>query len=149
MSIVLQLNPAVRDNYVFFCPEAPLHLSVLKPRGSSPRLSASILRGLRGKTLIDVNGVVDIKTGELKTETAEAAEKQAAMTEALKELEVAEEVEVVEIAEEKVEEVTETVEAAEEIMEEVVEEVVEITEEVVEAAPAKKAPAKKAAAKKE
>lgn len=59
----------MRDNYVFFCPHAPIHLSMSHPRGIAPRLTASILRGLKGRTLIDVEGVVDIEKGMLKSIT--------------------------------------------------------------------------------
>lgn len=66
MGIRLMLNLALRDNYVFFDPDAPLHLSVSEPRGTSPRLTSSILRGLMGKTIIDVDNVIDVKNRKLK-----------------------------------------------------------------------------------
>ncbi len=72
--ILLQLNLTLRDNYVFVDPEAPLHLSLSNPRGAAPRLTASIIRGLKGKTLIDVNGVVDLETGLLKDQKEKAAQ---------------------------------------------------------------------------
>lgn len=67
MGILLRLNLAKRDNYVFVDPLAPIHLSLSQPIGEAPRLTTSILRGLRGQTLIDVKGIVDIEGGTLKS----------------------------------------------------------------------------------
>ena len=69
--IRLELNRSVDENYAFFCPHALIHLSQTQPRGIAPRLSSSILTGLRFGTLIDVDGVVDLETGELKQSTVE------------------------------------------------------------------------------
>lgn len=66
--ILLQLNLAIRDNFAFVDIDAPIHLSLSSPRGSVNKLTHSILRGLRGNTILDVNGVVDITTGKLKAE---------------------------------------------------------------------------------
>lgn len=80
MGIRIMLNRAVRENYNFIDPEAPLVLDLSKPRGIAPRLTGSILRGLRGKTLIDIDNVVDLKTGAIKESILEQradAEKKA------------------------------------------------------------------------
>ena len=69
--IRLELNRIVDENYAFFCPHALIHLSQTQPRGIAPRLSSSILTGLRFGTLIDVDGVVDLETGELKQSSEE------------------------------------------------------------------------------
>lgn len=66
LGIKLELNRSQRENYVFFCPEAPIHLSLTKPRGQAPRLSSSILIAIRHGRLIDVEGVVDLENGCLK-----------------------------------------------------------------------------------
>lgn len=68
MGIRLKLNPVVSNNYSFFCPDAPLSLSISKPIGVSNRLTPSIIRGLRFKTLIDLDGRVDTKTWTIKGE---------------------------------------------------------------------------------
>lgn len=72
--IRLELNQKVDENYVFFCPHALIHLSRSKPMGVAPRLSSYILTALRFGTLIDVDGVVDLETGELKQSTEQEAE---------------------------------------------------------------------------
>lgn len=64
--IKLELNRNVDENYAFFCPHALIHLSQSQPMGVAPLLSSYILTALRFGTLIDVDGVVDLETGELK-----------------------------------------------------------------------------------
>lgn len=69
--IKLELNRNVDENYAFFCPHALIHLSQSQPMGVAPRLSSYILTALRFGTLIDVDGVVDLETGELKQSSEE------------------------------------------------------------------------------
>lgn len=45
MGIKLMLNLALRDNYVFFDPDAPMHLSISNPRGEATHLTGSIFKG--------------------------------------------------------------------------------------------------------
>ena len=66
MALNLGLNLRVAGNYVFCDPAANIHLSLEQPRGRASRLTPSVLRGLRAKTLVDIDGVVDIKEGKLK-----------------------------------------------------------------------------------
>lgn len=61
MGIRLMLNLALRDNYAFVDPDALVHLNVSNPRGEATRLTGSVIRGVQGKTLIDVDGVIDLK----------------------------------------------------------------------------------------
>lgn len=77
MNILLQLNLTIRDNYCFMDSEAPLCLNMNNPRGFAPRLTGSILSGLRYKTLIDVNNVVDLNTGKLRVFNAPVQPEQA------------------------------------------------------------------------
>lgn len=63
--IVLGLNPRKVGNYAFFCPDSRLHLTMGNPTGSVGRITSPILRGLKTKVLIDVNGVVNLETGEV------------------------------------------------------------------------------------
>lgn len=65
MAIKLRLNPRKAGNYAFFCPVTKLHLTLTNPVGTTDRVSVYILRALKSKTLIDVNNVVDLETGEL------------------------------------------------------------------------------------
>lgn len=65
MAIELRLNPRKAGNYAFFCPVTKLHLTLTNPVGTTDRVSVYILRALKSKTLIDVNNVVDLETGEL------------------------------------------------------------------------------------
>lgn len=102
MAIVLKLNPRKVGNYAFFCPVTKLHLTLTNPVGTTDRVSPYILRALKGKTLIDVNNVVDLKTGELnvekktdkKEENAEPVKSETTVTQDQKEEESSQEVEV-------------------------------------------------------
>lgn len=64
-TIELRLNPSKSGNYAFFCPVTRLHLTLANPVGTTDRVSPYIIRGIKSKTLIDVNGVVDLNTGNL------------------------------------------------------------------------------------
>lgn len=61
MGIKLKLNDNVRDNYSFVDLDAPLFLDLAQPSGESPRLTQSIINGVTGGTLIDVDSVIDIE----------------------------------------------------------------------------------------
>lgn len=63
MKALIALNPAVPGNYSFVCPEAPLCLNPINRQGYTNVVTPSILRGLQGRTLIDVNNVIDIEAG--------------------------------------------------------------------------------------
>ena len=85
--IRLELNRSVDENYAFFCPHALIHLSQTQPRGIAPRLSSSILTGLRFGTLIDVDGVVDLETGEIKEQVLSVSETKGVAVEEVKPVE--------------------------------------------------------------
>lgn len=72
--IRLLLNRTIAGNYVFCDPEARVHLSIGQPGGNALKLTQSIIRALKGKTVIDVDGVVDLEKGIIKVAIAEKAE---------------------------------------------------------------------------
>jgi hypothetical protein len=55
------------SNYSFFDPDAGLNLSIGNPVGFANRITKKILRGLKFKTLVDIDGVIDLATGNFKT----------------------------------------------------------------------------------
>ena len=132
MGIRLMLNPEMRENYVFYCPEIRFQLDLSKPGGIAPRLTSAILRGLKGKTLIDVDGVVDIEKksvkkinlSDLEVSIPQKIEKKVKEVIEAKEEKIVEEIKEEEIVEEKIviEEITEEVKE-EEIIEEIKEEI--------------------------
>lgn len=63
MKALIALNPAVPGNYSFVCPEAPLCLNPINRQGYTNVVTPSILRGLQGRTLIDVDNVIDVEAG--------------------------------------------------------------------------------------
>ena len=63
MKARIALNPAMPGNYSFVCPVAPLCLNTINRIGYTSMVSPSILRGLKGGTLIDLDGVIDVETG--------------------------------------------------------------------------------------
>ena len=63
-TIELKLNPSKVGNYAFFCPVTRLHLTLANPVGIANRVSPYIIKAIKSKTLIDVNGVIDINTGK-------------------------------------------------------------------------------------
>lgn len=65
--IKLMLNTHKFNNYAFFCPVSRLHLTVSSPVGYANEVTAAILRALKAQTILDVDGVVDIETGTVKT----------------------------------------------------------------------------------
>ena len=69
--IKLALNTHKSNNYAFFCPATRLHLTITNPVGNADRISGAILRAVRANTVIDIDGVIDLKTGKLKAEVKE------------------------------------------------------------------------------
>lgn len=67
-AIELRINLRKPGNYAFFCPVTKLHLTLTNPVGFTDRVSPYILRGVKSKTIIDVNNVINLETG--KTENA-------------------------------------------------------------------------------
>lgn len=68
--VQIALNLRKPGNYAFFCPVSRLHLTRSNPVGYVDRVTSAILMGLRYKTLLDVNGVVDLETGDTVVKTA-------------------------------------------------------------------------------
>ena len=64
--IKLALNKHKFNNYAFFCPVSRLHLTVSNPVGMTSEVTPAILKAVKSKTLIDVDGVIDIETGTVK-----------------------------------------------------------------------------------
>ena len=64
--IKIALNLRKPGNYAFFCPDSRLHLTRSNPVGFTSRVTSAILMGLVTKSLLDVDGVVDLKTGKVK-----------------------------------------------------------------------------------
>lgn len=64
--IKLMLNLQKFNNYAFFCPVSRLHLTVSSPVGFSNEVTPAILKALKAKTILDVDGVIDIETGTVK-----------------------------------------------------------------------------------
>lgn len=58
------LNTALRDNYAFFCPDTRLYLTLTNPVGTTDRVSPAIKRGVKGKTLIDMDGLLKATAAE-------------------------------------------------------------------------------------
>lgn len=63
-TVELRLNSRKPGNYAFFCPVTKLHLTLANPVGITDGVSPYILRGVKSKTLIDVNGVIDLEAGK-------------------------------------------------------------------------------------
>ena len=77
----IALNNAIKENYAFFCPQSNLHLDLMSPVGFTDRVTPSIVRGLKGKTLLDLDNMIDVK-GECfieagKVDKAEAEDTRA------------------------------------------------------------------------
>lgn len=62
----IALNPRKPYNYAFFCPVSKLHLTVSNPVGFAHEVTPAIFKGLKGGTLVDVDGVIDLSTGKAK-----------------------------------------------------------------------------------
>ena len=57
------LNTHKFNNYAFFCPVSKLHLTMSNPVGFVNEVTPAILRAVKANNVIDVNGVIDLKTG--------------------------------------------------------------------------------------
>ena len=64
--IKFMLNKYKFNNYAFFCPVSRMHLTVSSPVGFSNEVTPAILKGLKAKTILDVDGVIDLETGTVK-----------------------------------------------------------------------------------
>ena len=73
--IKLMLNLHKFNNYAFFCPVSRLHLTVSSPVGFANEVTPAILKALKVKTILDVDGVVDIEAGTVKVKQAAPATK--------------------------------------------------------------------------
>ena len=60
------LNTKKFNTYAFFCPVSRLHLTLSNPVGISNRVTPAILRGLKSKTILDIDNAVDMTTGAEK-----------------------------------------------------------------------------------
>ncbi len=92
--IKLGLNTRKFNTYAFFCPVSRLHLTVSNPVGYADRVTPAILRALKSKTILDIDGVVDIAAGELKASLGNeqsSTEDTSSKTEEVKEEETKEE----------------------------------------------------------
>ena len=69
--IKIALNLKKPGKYAFFCPVSRLHLTRSNPVGYTDRVTSAILTGLKYKTLLDVDGVVDLETGKIVTKAAD------------------------------------------------------------------------------
>lgn len=67
--IKIALNLRKPGNYAFFCPVSRLHLTRSNPVGYADGVTSAILMGLLSKSLLDVDGVVDLKTGKTVNKT--------------------------------------------------------------------------------
>lgn len=65
-TIELRINLRKPGNYAFFCPVTKLHLTLTNPVGFTDRVSPYILRGLKSKTIIDVNNMINLETGKVE-----------------------------------------------------------------------------------
>lgn len=85
-TVELKLNLRKPGNYAFFCPVTKLHLTLTNPVGTTDRVSAYIIRGVKSKTLIDINNVINLETGELnvnnKTKSEEVKKTESVKSEA-------------------------------------------------------------------
>ncbi len=61
----LKLNLRKPNNYAFFCPVSKVHLTVSNPVGSANEVTPAILRAVKANTIIDVDGVINLKTGSV------------------------------------------------------------------------------------
>ena len=74
--VKLMLDLHKFNNYAFFCPVSRLHLTVSSPVGFANEVTPAILKALKAKTILDVDGVVDIETGTVKEAKQVAAPKK-------------------------------------------------------------------------
>ena len=70
--IKFMLNMHKFNNYAFFCPVSRMHLTVSSPVGFANEVTPAILKGLKSKAILDVDGVIDLETGAVKATQAKA-----------------------------------------------------------------------------
>ena len=83
------LNLHKFNNYAFFCPVSRLHLTVSSPVGYTNEVTPAILKAIKAKTVLDVDGVINLETGTINegtkqvknTETPTAPTEQTKSTE--------------------------------------------------------------------
>ena len=103
----IALNNAIKENYAFFCPQSNLHLGLMDPVGFTDRVTPSIVRGLKGKTLLDLDNMIDVKgecfieAGKVDKAEAEDTSAEAEYTKVEKVVEIEAEDTKVEAKEEK------------------------------------------------
>lgn len=66
------LNLHKFNNYAFFCPVSRMHLTVSSPVGFADEVTPAILKGLKSKAILDVDGVIDLETGTVNKVQAKA-----------------------------------------------------------------------------
>ncbi len=64
----IALNLHKPYNYAFFCPVSKLHLTVSNPVGYVHEVTSAICSGIKGGTLIDVDGIMEQSKGKKKYE---------------------------------------------------------------------------------
>lgn len=68
------LNLHKPNNYAFFCPVSKVHLTVSSPVGFASEVTPAILRAVKANTVIDVEGVIDLETGNVGAEKKQPAQ---------------------------------------------------------------------------
>ena len=68
ISYRLCLDNRLRGNYSFFDPESRVNLSISNPIAFVDRITPMIVRGLKYKTILDLDNAVNILTGEYNQE---------------------------------------------------------------------------------
>lgn len=61
----LMLNLRKPNNYAFFCPVSKVHLTVSNPVGYANEVTPAILTAIKVKTVLDVDGVINLEAGTL------------------------------------------------------------------------------------
>lgn len=74
------LNKSKANNYAFFCPKSRLHLTVSNPVGSSSEVTSAIIRGVKSKSIIDLDGVLNNTAGSQPKAESKAAVETASST---------------------------------------------------------------------
>lgn len=81
----IALNLHKRDNYAFFCPQTRVHLTVDNPVANIDRVSPAIERGLKSKSLIDLDKAEEQIKKSRSVERREAIQSSDTDKEAVKE----------------------------------------------------------------
>lgn len=80
--VKLMLNLHKFNNYAFFCPVSKVHLTVSSPVGYTNEVTPAILKAVKAETVLDVDGVIDLETGNVdeSKSTVKKAPKEIAPT---------------------------------------------------------------------